>query len=309
VTPPPPFAAPLPAVDRVIRIDDAGTHLLATKLVVGSDPYMAGHFPDLTLYPAVFLVETVRQAVAAAAVPSCEFPEVRAVRSARLLAPMLGGTELSVEIRIGERVGSAPFEVTARCMRSEGVRVASLTLLLADGDAPTPPPPEHGAGPAWPAGAGLEHPAILGLLPVHHPMVLVDRAEAVEPGVAIRAVKTVSGSEPCYRMLPGRLPAQRYAYPGSLILESFGQAAAVLWMQSARAPADGTDEVLMLAALRDCRIEGRAFPGDVLRHTIRLERIKHGNAFLSGETWVDDRRVAALGSLIAVQRPTTLVAG
>jgi len=304
----PAFAAPLPAVDQVTRGDGAG-HLFATKRVVSSDPYLGGHFPGLTLYPAVFLLETIRQAVAAAATPPCPFPEVRAVRSARLLAPMLGGTELTVEIRIAERVGSTPFEVTARCVRTDGVRAASLTLLLADGDATPEPEQTWGAGPPRPAGHGIEHAHLRDLLPVRHPMVLVDRAEAVEPGVAIRAVKTVSGSEPCYQYPSDGLPPQRYAYPGSLVLESFGQAAAVLWVESARAGLAGTDDVLMLAALRDCRIDGRVFPGDVLSHTIGLEQTKQGTAFLSGETWVADRRIATMGSLIAVQRPAAAVVG
>ena len=303
----PPFATPLPAIDRVVRVDGAGRRLLATKVVVATDPYMPGHFPDLPLYPAVFLVETVLQAVAAAGA-AYEFPEVRAIRSARLLAPMLGGTELSVEIRIGDRAGPAPFEVKAVCTRSDGVRAATMTLLLADGDG-VPTAAVRGPGPARPVGAALDHAAIIGLLPVRHPMVLVDRAEAVEPGRAIRAVKTVSGSEPCYGRLPEGLPPQRYAYPSSLVFESFGQAAAVLWVQSAGGRIDGADGVLMLAAMRDCHVESRAFPGDVLRHTIRLEQEKQGTAFLSGETWVDDRRIAVLGSLIAVQRPTAAVNG
>lgn len=153
----------------------------------------------------------------------------------------------------------------------------------------------------------LDHAAIRECLPVRHPMLLVDRVLAVEPGVSITAVKAVTGSEPCYQGLPEGLPAQRYAYPSSLILESFGQAAAVLWVQTARAGAAELAEVLMLAGFRRCRITGRVYPGDLLRHEIRIDQVVHGTAFSSGETWVGDRRVASMGSLVAVSRPRSSV--
>src|SRR4051812_8732195 len=50
-----PFAAPLRAVDRVELLTlDGGLRLRASKRVTAEDPYMAGHFPGLTMLPAVF---------------------------------------------------------------------------------------------------------------------------------------------------------------------------------------------------------------------------------------------------------------
>jgi 3-hydroxyacyl-[acyl-carrier-protein] dehydratase len=152
----------------------------------------------------------------------------------------------------------------------------------------------------------LDHAAIRECLPVRHPMLLVDRVVALEPGVSITAEKAVTGSEPCYQRLPDGLPPDRYAYPSALVLESFGQAAALLWVHTARAGA-GPAEVLMLAGLRRCRVEGRVFPGDVLRHEIRIDQVVHGNAFSAGATYVGDRRVASVGSLVAVRRPRSSV--
>jgi 3-hydroxyacyl-[acyl-carrier-protein] dehydratase len=147
---------------------------------------------------------------------------------------------------------------------------------------------------------------IRSVLPHGPQMVLVDRVEWLEPGQALRAIKAVTGSEPCYEHLPPGLPRERYAYPASLIIESFGQAAVVLWASKPGA-LDLAQKVLMFAAARDCRLEGQAFPGDVLRHEVRFERSIADSGFATGETWAGDRRIATMGSVIAVVRPISLL--
>jgi 3-hydroxyacyl-[acyl-carrier-protein] dehydratase len=148
-----------------------------------------------------------------------------------------------------------------------------------------------------------DHSRIRALLPQRHPMLLVDRVIRLEPGVSICATKAITGSEPCYQGLAEGLAPQRYAYPTSLLIESFGQAAALLWLASDQPGAVHSDEVLLFAAARDCHVHGHAFPGDVLRHMVRLDAVAGGAAFAEGETWVDERRIASFGSLIATVRP------
>lgn len=151
-----------------------------------------------------------------------------------------------------------------------------------------------------------EYGQIRAMLPQAAPMVLLDRVQVVEPGRSLRALKAVSGSEPCYQHVPAGLPERRYAYPRSLLLESFGQAAAVLWRSRTGSLADaGT--VLMFAAARRCRFTGHAYPGDVLRHEVTLEGSVADTGFATGETWVGDRRIASYGSFIAVIRPATVL--
>lgn len=147
---------------------------------------------------------------------------------------------------------------------------------------------------------------IRSVLPHGPQMVLVDRVEWLDPGRELRALKAVTGSEPCYQHLAAGLPRERYAYPASLIIESFGQAAVLLWasrLGSLRL--DG--KLLMFAAARNCRLNGRAYPGDVLRHEVRLDRPIADSGFASGETWAGNRRIATMGSVIAVLRPASLL--
>jgi 3-hydroxyacyl-[acyl-carrier-protein] dehydratase len=147
----------------------------------------------------------------------------------------------------------------------------------------------------------LEYPDIRAILPQGAPMVLLDRVEWIR-GHTLRAVKAVSGCEPCYEHLPAGLPRARYAYPVSLMLESFGQAAAVLWHATTGRLADD-EHVLMFGAARDCVFEGRAYPGDVLCHEVTLESVVADTGFATGTTWVGGRRIATMGSFIAVRRP------
>ncbi|MGH8880315.1 MAG: 3-hydroxyacyl-ACP dehydratase FabZ family protein, partial [Stackebrandtia sp.] len=103
-------------------------------------------------------------------------------------------------------------------------------------------------------GAAMDYAGLRRLLAHGWPVLLVDRVLALEPGVCLTAVKAVTGSEPCYRDLPRGLPADRYAYPVALMLESFGQAAAVLWLQTAAVQRKDSDGLLMFAAARNCVI-------------------------------------------------------
>ncbi|MCT2589603.1 hypothetical protein LHJ74_06640 [Streptomyces sp. N2-109] len=310
----PPYAAPLGAVDEVeVTTAPTGFRLRATKTVCAQDPYMAGHFPKLIMLPAVFLLEGLRQAVAVA-FPSADPPELLRILSARLLAPMLEGDEITLDA-VGEQAAGGHHELRVRCTGRDGRDVATLRVLIGvDQDQDhsqnqdqsrdrldPPPPPVPAAGDTV-----LDHARIRELLPVRHPILLVDRVIALSPGEELSSVKSITGSEPCYQGLPEGLPAGRYAYPRSLIFESFGQSAALLWLSSAELATD--DGVLMLGALRNCRFNGPVFPGDRLRHVVRLERMIAGNAFVSGEIFSDAGPVATVESLIAVARPRGAVA-
>jgi 3-hydroxyacyl-[acyl-carrier-protein] dehydratase len=157
---------------------------------------------------------------------------------------------------------------------------------------------------------------ILDLIPVRHPIVLVDRVEHLEPGSHIVTAKAVSGGDPCYQGLAEGLPAERYAFPRSLVVESFGQSAALLWLGTtalrdhAESPAapGRPDWVPLAGSLRQCQFFGSAYPGEVIRHTVHLhEVIDDATAFLSGESTADGRPLFRVGQLTAVRRPRDTV--
>ena len=153
----------------------------------------------------------------------------------------------------------------------------------------------------------LDHAQLRALLPHRHPMLLLDSVIAVEPGVSLAAVKAISACEPCYGDLPDGCRGASYAYPASLLIESFGQAAAVLWLLSARAAGRAAEGLPMFTAARDCALWSPAYPGDVVRHQVLLDHAVDGAAFVTGESFVGQRCVAEFGSLMAVVRPPDAV--
>ena len=151
------------------------------------------------------------------------------------------------------------------------------------------------------------HADVRRILPQRHPLLLVDRVVSVDPGRHIRTEKAVTATEPCYAGLADTDDATRYAYPVSLLIESLGQSAALLWLHG-EAPI-GDDDVLLFVGARDYRFDGCAHPGDVLRHEVWLESVVADTAFARGETWVGDRRIATVATLIAARRTRHALAG
>ncbi|MFE7621318.1 hypothetical protein [Streptomyces sp. NPDC057496] len=295
------FAAPLPAVDRIETVSMEPTvRFRAYKRVDSRDPYMNGHFPGLTLLPATFFLEALRQSMNTVVGPA-EPLNLLEVVAGRWLSPVLSGEVLCLDV---EAVPEGPdrWTVRARGTHRDGTAVGTVRAVVGDAGGAhgldgIDRPPRITDGSETPDYAGM-----VDMLPVAHPTVLVDRVEAIEPGRRIKVSKAVTGSELCYRSMRPGLANSRYMYPRSLLLESFGQAAALLWLSGA--PVDG---VRMAASVRDCRFAGQVHPGAVLHHVARIDRLIADDVFVSGQTWDGDRCVLSVGMMATVTRPRSVV--
>jgi 3-hydroxyacyl-[acyl-carrier-protein] dehydratase len=145
----------------------------------------------------------------------------------------------------------------------------------------------------------FDHVRIREILPQRYPMLLLDQVLELEPGRFIRAIKAITATEPCFADVPD---GGRHEYPRSLIIESLGQSAALVWLADHPESADD-DQVLMFIGARDFRFESPAYPGDVLRHDVRLDSVVADTAFATGETWAGSRRIATVSAMIATRRP------
>lgn len=152
----------------------------------------------------------------------------------------------------------------------------------------------------------LSHAQIKGILPHRHPMLLVDGVRSLEPGVRIVAFKCVTGSESCFAHLTDDGAPQSYAYPRSLVIESFGQAASIIYCAQSRQQADTPEQVMLFGSASRCRFEGDVFPGETMEHRARLDRSLSDAALFSGEVWVGNRRVVEVGQIMVVLRPAGL---
>jgi 3-hydroxymyristoyl/3-hydroxydecanoyl-(acyl carrier protein) dehydratase len=278
-------AAPLRAVDEVSAEPAGAGCAISARLDIGRVD-LTGHFPGLPVYPGVFTLESVGQAVATAIGARLH---LREIHSGRFLG-VLGAAD-TLLLRIDAQPVADEWSVTALGTRASGEPVVRLKAMLGD-------PPDPGPGESPPAVTGtavMDVAAVEAALPHRHPMLLVDRVTAVEPAV-LHAEKAVTATEPCYADCDD-VPLAGRAYPVSLVLESLGQAAALLWGVRVT-----TDEILMFAGVRGFRVTGAAYPGDVLRHVVRLTYVKADTAFATGRSWAGDRPVAEVTTLIAAHR-------
>jgi 3-hydroxyacyl-[acyl-carrier-protein] dehydratase len=126
------FGAPLRAVDHVEVVggDDAGgLELSAQKSIDPEDPYVSGHFPGFPIYPGVFVVETVLQAIAlASGVPDGRVPRIVDLRQLRLLAPLLAGDTLRCRATVTRRDEPGLLDVAAHVRRGDGRLAARVEL-------------------------------------------------------------------------------------------------------------------------------------------------------------------------------------
>lgn len=127
-----PFAAPLLAVDRVTATEtDGGFELRAWKLIDQADPYLAAHFPGFAIFPGVFVIESLRQAVALGlGARDGEWPDLIAVRSARFLSPLLPGDVMALEASVAAADANGVIAVEAVCRRGDAATVAGLKVEL-----------------------------------------------------------------------------------------------------------------------------------------------------------------------------------
>jgi 3-hydroxyacyl-[acyl-carrier-protein] dehydratase len=122
-------AAALDAVECVDHlVSDAGVLTLrATKKVNATDPYMVGHFPGFTIYPGVFVLETVAQAAAAAL---GEPVRIVSVRSMRFTAPLYVEDVLVVDASVVALGTPGKWFVDASCRRLDGADSARIKIDL-----------------------------------------------------------------------------------------------------------------------------------------------------------------------------------
>jgi 3-hydroxymyristoyl/3-hydroxydecanoyl-(acyl carrier protein) dehydratase len=286
-------ASPLVAVeDLSARILGETIEVVAARRIDTSDPHLSAHFPHLKIFPGVFVLESLRQTVGSILIdPEGRQADIMAVHSIRFVAPLMPGDRLRLVATLKERTPTT-FDADAVVTRSDGLVAARLKTECGSIRADEAP---------------IDARVIRSCLPHAHPMLLIDRIVTLEPGSLIVAIKAVSGAEPCYRDLPRDLPPERYAYPASLMLESFGQAAATLWIETAggRNP----DDLVILTAARNCRIDGYAYPGDTLRHVARIHNVVGDTALVEGEIWIGERRVATVQSMMAsIRSPKAFLA-
>lgn len=139
-------------------------------------------------------------------------------------------------------------------------------------------------------------------IPHRYPVLQVDRVSEVDPGAGLVAHTAVTGRESCYGRLGDDAAAEHYAYPMSLLLESWAQAAVLLVCWNQPNPDVLTGKVELISGIRNVALLAPVYPGDVLEHRVEILRAVDDAAILSGSSLVDGRTVLEVGTLVLARR-------
>lgn len=142
----------------------------------------------------------------------------------------------------------------------------------------------------------LDFEEIKKLIPQRFPFIMIDRIVELEPGKHALAVKNISGNDPFFQ---GHFP-EKAVMPGALILEAMAQTAIVLFA-SGRRNDQGEGKPLYYFGSVKARFLHPAVPGDQLR--IRVVNVKSlpTGAFVSGEAFVEDKKITEAELVFSVK--------
>jgi 3-hydroxyacyl-[acyl-carrier-protein] dehydratase len=129
--------ATLIAPGRVTQTDDSG--ITIEKAVLGDEFFFVGHFPTCPVYPGVFIIEGVNQAVEYYTAARHVRPRILEVRSARFLDPVLPGDLLECDCRCTLIPEIRRLQVDATCYsRRRKAATVKLVYRLEEVGGPRP---------------------------------------------------------------------------------------------------------------------------------------------------------------------------
>ena len=142
----------------------------------------------------------------------------------------------------------------------------------------------------------LDFEEIKKLLPQRFPFLMIDRILEIEPGKYAVAVKNISGNDMVFL---GHFP-EKAVMPGALILEAMAQTAIILFTAGKENQEEGKKPLYFFGSVK-ARFLHPAVPGDQLK--IRVENVKSlpTGAYVSGEAFVDDKKIAEAELVFSVK--------
>lgn len=123
-------AAPLQAIDSYEIV--SAQEIVAQKTIRATDPYLEGHYPDFTIYPGIFVIESVTQTVRALVEQTWESRigvELAEIASVQFTAPLLPGDTLRIRCQCTYRAEDQ-LVVTAQCHNDRDQRTARMRLAF-----------------------------------------------------------------------------------------------------------------------------------------------------------------------------------
>lgn len=123
------FAAPLQAIEKVL--DLSPQHIRITRKLAQEEPYFCGHYPHYPIFPGVFILEAIDQAVryyAAHQIDAQRGVHLIQIDSLRFLAELKPGDRFELTCHCHYHAGEEKLEVKATCTDGEETKVARAKL-------------------------------------------------------------------------------------------------------------------------------------------------------------------------------------
>lgn len=139
-----------------------------------------------------------------------------------------------------------------------------------------------------------DFPEVLSRVSFRYPSLLVDAVLEHEPGVRLVAVKNVTVSEEFFQ---GHFPGAPLM-PGVLMIEALTQAAGLLVLERAEAPATAR---AALRGVNNAKFRRQVVPGDRLRLEVTLGRSRTRLAKAQGAAFVGEQIVAEAELLLGIE--------
>ncbi|TNM32365.1 beta-hydroxyacyl-ACP dehydratase [Streptomyces sedi] len=134
-------------------------------------------------------------------------------------------------------------------------------------------------------------------------MLLVDRVTEVVPGERLVARKAVTCNEPWYAELGPDHPESAFAYPQTLLVESWCQSAGVLATWDAPNPDVLTGQVMLFGGMSGVVFHAPVLPGDVVVHEVLLSRSLGDTLIFEGVSTVEGEPVLTVERVVMALRP------
>lgn len=142
----------------------------------------------------------------------------------------------------------------------------------------------------------LDFEEIKRIVPQRFPFIMIDRVLEIEPGKRAVAVKNISGND---MVFVGHFP-DKAVMPGALIIEAMAQTAIVLFATNKKRGEEDKKRIYYFGSVK-ARFLHPAVPGDQLK--IKVENVKSlpNGAYVSGEAFVDDKKIAEAELVFSVK--------
>ncbi len=133
------------------------------------------------------------------------------------------------------------------------------------------------------------------ILPQRFPFIMIDKVVELDPGKSAIAIKNISGNDIFFL---GHFP-DKAIMPGAAIIEAMAQASIILFA-SAKDNSNGKPQLYLFGSVK-ARFHHPVVPGDQLKiKVVNVKSLPNG-AFVSGEAFVDDRKVSEAELVFSVQ--------